>query len=92
MIHETLLRNHQTPEPIMSLSREQLHDELLVLHAQGGDRDAFEQLAQRWYERLWRHAYRLTGDRESAGDVLQEAWLSITRSLPGLDDASRFRS
>jgi RNA polymerase sigma factor (sigma-70 family) len=66
-------------------------DELLVLRAQEGSREAFEALATRWQERLWRHARRLTGRDDAAWDALQEAWIGIAGGLAGLRDAGAFR-
>jgi len=59
--------------------RERIEDELLVLRSQEGDASAFEQLVGRWQERLWRHAWRLTGNEDAAWDALQEAWIGIGR-------------
>jgi RNA polymerase sigma-70 factor (ECF subfamily) len=67
-------------------------DELLVLRAQEGDGRALALLARRWNQRLWVHAYRLTGDRDGGSDAAQEAWLAIVRGLPYLDDVGRFRA
>ena len=69
---------------------ERLNDELLVLRSQEGDLSALENLVERWQERLWRHAWRLTGDEDAAYDVLQESWLAITRGLRRLQDAAAF--
>ena len=46
--------------------QERLNDELLVLRCQEGDREAFAALVGRWQPRLWRHAWRLTGDEGAA--------------------------
>lgn len=70
--------------------RERIADELLVLKSQEGDWEAFEQLVGRWQERLWRHAWRLLGQEDMAWDVLQEAWIGISRNLRRLDDAGAF--
>lgn len=70
--------------------QERINDELLVLRCQEGDSAAFDLLVGRWQERLWRHAWRLTGDEDAAWDVLQEAWIGISRGLGRLDDAAAF--
>jgi RNA polymerase sigma-70 factor (ECF subfamily) len=67
-----------------------IYDELLVLRSQGGDATAFEELVGRWQERLWRHAWRMTGDHDAAWDVLQEAWMGISRGLRRLEDPAAF--
>jgi RNA polymerase sigma-70 factor (ECF subfamily) len=71
---------------------DRLNDELLVLRCQEGDAEAFEVLVGRWQRRLWRHAWRLTGDESTAWDVLQEAWIGISRGISRLADAAAFRT
>ncbi len=70
--------------------RDRLNDELLVLRCQEGDAEAFEALVDRWQPRLWRHAWRLTGDESAAWDALQEAWIGISRGLNRLADPAAF--
>ena len=69
---------------------EQIADEILVMDAQGGDREAFDLLVLRWQKRFWRHAFHLTGGIEAAWDIAQESWLDIVRGLTSLNDAARF--
>jgi RNA polymerase sigma-70 factor, ECF subfamily len=70
--------------------QDRLNDELLVLRCQEGDTEAFELLVGRWQRRLWRHAWRLTGDESAAWDALQEAWIGISRGIGRLADAGAF--
>jgi RNA polymerase sigma-70 factor (ECF subfamily) len=70
--------------------RAEVFDELLILRHQGGDSSALETLAGRWNARLFRHACRLTRDRDLASDALQDAWLAIARGLKRLQDPTRF--
>ena len=70
--------------------RERATDNLLVLRCQEGDAGAFDDLIGRWQERLWRHAWRLTGSRDAAWDVMQEAWITVIRDIRGLKDAAAF--
>lgn len=70
--------------------REQTVDELLVLRCQEGDARAFDELIGRWQERLWRHAWRLTGSQDAAWDVIQEAWITISRDIRRLQDPAAF--
>lgn len=69
---------------------ERATDELLVLHCQEGNSSAFDELVARWQERLWRHAWRLTGRQDAAWDALQDAWITIGRDLYGLNDPAAF--
>jgi RNA polymerase sigma factor (sigma-70 family) len=69
---------------------DRLNDQLLVLRCQEGDAEALELLVDRWQRRLWRHAWRLTGDESAAWDALQEAWIGISRGINRLVDAAAF--
>lgn len=76
----------------MSRTHEDIEDELLVLQCQDGDAKALAALIARWQPRLGRLAWRLTGEREAARDIVQDAWLTIVRRINRLDDPARFRS
>lgn len=76
----------------MSRTHEDIQDELLVLQCQEGDAKALEAIIERWHPRLGRLAWRLTGEREAAQDIVQDAWLTIVRGIKRLDDPARFRS
>jgi RNA polymerase sigma-70 factor (ECF subfamily) len=65
-------------------------DEYLVASAKAGDRQAFAQLVRRWQRKLVAHAWRLTGDMESARDAVQVAWVEIVRGLDRLQDERAF--
>ncbi len=75
------------PNPV-----EQIADEILVIDAQTGDREAFDRLVSRWQKRLWRHALVLTGLTNVAWDISQESWLDIVRGLGRLNDPAKFGS
>lgn len=85
-------RRATVPMRTMSRTPEDIQDELLVLRCQEGDDDALRALITRWQPRFGRLAWRLTGNRESARDAVQETWLAIVRGLRRLDDPARFRS
>jgi RNA polymerase sigma-70 factor (ECF subfamily) len=71
---------------------EQIADEILVMDAQSGRREAFDMLVSRWQKRLWWHALNLTGRTEAAWDITQESWLNIVRGLTRLNDPAKFGS
>jgi RNA polymerase sigma factor (sigma-70 family) len=75
----------------MAEQDERIIDELLVMECQDGSVRALDRLVSRWQKRLWRYAYRLTGDAEAAWDVTQESWLGVIRGLARLHDPARFR-
>lgn len=76
----------------MSRTPEDIQDELLVLRCREGDSAALEALIARWQTRFGRLAWRLTGQREAAQDIVQDAWLAIVRGLRRLDDPAFFRT
>lgn len=62
-----------------------------MLRCQSGERAAFDALVARWYPRLQKLAAGLTGDRDAACDLVQDAWVAIIRDLRRLNDPARFR-
>lgn len=74
----------------MSFGAARILDEYLAAAARAGDRDAFKMLAERWHSKLVAHAWRLTGDKESALDAAQAGWIEIVRGLPRLQDERAF--
>lgn len=69
---------------------QQIRDGLLVLRCQQGDGAAFADLVQRWQERLWRHAYRLTANQDAAADIVQDSWMAVVKGIGRLQDADAF--
>jgi len=65
-------------------------DEALAALAAAGEECAFEQLVSRYQGRVYRLAWRLTGDEADAKDVLQEAFLAAYRGLGGFRGDARF--
>jgi RNA polymerase sigma factor (sigma-70 family) len=68
----------------------QVFNDILVMLALEGDREALNKLARRWWPRHYTHASRLLGNHEGAADVVQEAWSQILAGLRKLNDVSRF--
>lgn len=75
------------PEPL-----EDWDDATLVGRSVSGDDQAFAVLVRRYQAPLYRHAWRLTQDRRTAEDVVQEAFVTAWRRLPNLERAESFRS
>ena len=67
-----------------------IRDGLLVLRCQQGDGTAFADLVERWQERLWRHAYRLTTSQDAAADIVQDSWMAVVSGIGRLQDADAF--
>ncbi len=62
----------------------------LVVRAQTGDREAYEQLARGIARRLFLVAHRIVRDDAAADDATQDALVAIWRDLPSLRDPDRF--
>ena len=65
-------------------------DEALAARAAAGEEPAFEELVARYQARVYRLAFRLTGDEGDAKDVLQETFIAVYRGLPAFRADSRF--
>jgi RNA polymerase sigma-70 factor, ECF subfamily len=59
-------------------------DEELLQRANDGEPEAFEALYRRYRDWVHRLAWRFTGNRQDALDVLQETFLYLLKKLPGL--------
>ena len=66
-------------------------DELqVVTAARAGDVSAFETLVNRYERKIFRLGMNITGSREDAEDVMQEAFLKAYEHLPEFEGNSRF--
>jgi RNA polymerase sigma-70 factor, ECF subfamily len=64
----------------------------LVIAAQGGSKDAFEQLQTLYRFRLYKIIFSITRNREDAEDALQETFLSAFLALGKFEGRSKFGS
>ncbi len=60
-----------------------LGDEALVRLAARGSESAFSAIFDRHHQALYRYAMTIVGNREDAFDTVQNAFVSLLRSLPG---------
>jgi RNA polymerase sigma-70 factor, ECF subfamily len=67
-------------------------DETLAARFRGGDPTAFNVLVRRYQGRVVAVAYRLTGNREEALDVAQEAFIKAYRKIDQWKPTGSFRS
>ena len=67
-------------------------DFILVVRAQRGERDAFEELVRRTSRLIFARLYLETGDRHHAEDMVQETLLTAFRTLGQLTQPERFRA
>ena len=61
-----------------------------VAAARGGDKAAFERLVRETYSGVFTLAARITGNRDDAADVAQEAYIRAYRGLVDFRGESRF--
>jgi RNA polymerase sigma-70 factor, ECF subfamily len=64
----------------------------LIRAAQRGDRDAFAQLVERYWSRLYRWLYHLAHDRHQAEDLAQETFLKALGNLARFEAGTNFRA
>ena len=62
----------------------------LIRRAQGGDRDAFAQLLERFEKPVYHQALRMVGHVEDAADLTQEVFLKVWQGLPSFQGDSSF--
>jgi len=80
-----------TPPAVSGGSPKPVDDQMLVRRAQRGDLDAFDQLIQRYQERIYSAIYHMTANHEDANDLAQETFIKAYRALPSYKgDASFF--
>jgi RNA polymerase sigma-70 factor, ECF subfamily len=70
---------------------QRLHERIVVLRAQTGDRAAFHELVMLYQERLTYYVHRVVQDWHQARDILQQVWLDVFRRLGKLRSPAAFR-
>jgi RNA polymerase sigma-70 factor (ECF subfamily) len=68
-----------------------IRDEWLALRCQTNEPGAYEELIAAMEQPLLYYAIRLTGNRDTALDVLQETWIRALRGIPKLKDPGSIR-
>lgn len=58
-----------------------MNEELLVRKAKQGDSDAFEELMQDYFKRIYNIALRMAGNADDAADMTQEIMLKLFRNI-----------
>jgi len=68
----------------------EISDAAAVSRARAGDDDGFRLLVDRYSQRIFRVAYRMTGNEHDADDVVQEAFLRAYRQLRSFEERANF--
>ena len=71
--------------------RRALEDEWIAVRCQLGEREAFDELIQRWHGPIRQYLRNLTDD-DAAQDIAQDIWLRVLRGIGGLRDPAKLRS
>ena len=66
--------------------------EALAVRARNGDAQAFAELVEAHYERIYRTAWRWCGNRDDAEDIAQEVCVKLGQAIAGFDGRSAFSS
>lgn len=69
-----------------------MHSVALVERGMQGEREAQGKLVQLWYKRIYNFGYKFFFDHDLAMEAAQKTFIAMCRSLPALQDASRFKS
>lgn len=69
---------------------ERARDGALIARVRADDPDAFGELYDVWFDRVYNVVLRIVRDRETAAEVTQDAFLSAWRKLDGLEDPASF--
>lgn len=65
-------------------------DEKIARRAQGGDKEAYGQLVERYESKLIRYGSKFLNNREDIKDLVQEVFLKAYRNIKSFDISRRF--
>ena len=74
----------------MTTPKETVHQQLLLVRCQRGDREAMEELIATWEKRLFYYIRRMVDQEADAWDVMQKTWIKVFRRLKSLKDPQSF--
>ena len=77
-------------KPLGRGALKRLEDAELVSYYLGGQRFAFNEIAERYQDRLLNFIYRTIGDRDRAEDLVQETFVRVYRHLHRFDTTRKF--
>lgn len=69
-----------------------LSDEVLATQASRSDMESFEELMKRYEKPVLGIAFKITGNKENAEEVLQDTFISIYKNLPNFRNDSSFKT
>ena len=87
---DTFSLRGRTVLQVSMAARENDPDRDLVLRAQGGDTQSFDQLVIKYSRQIYSLIYNMTSDKEDTHDLMQEAFAKAYRSLRHFRGKSTF--
>lgn len=69
-----------------------MQDHELIKHIRQGDRALFGELADRYYNDIFRYCYYQTGNKQAAWDCTQETFYHLMRFLDSYTEKGRFKA
>ena len=87
---EALAKRRAQPVKVERPSLKHLDDSEVVAVFLAGEKRAFNELVERYQNRLLNFIYRTTGDRERAEDLVQETFIRVYRHLHRFDQSKKF--
>lgn len=74
----------------MKVAYREMKDDQLVLESQAGDTRAFDELVNRYQDKVYRLAFKILRHEEDAAEALQDAFLSAFRGIKKFKAESTF--
>ena len=90
VIHKTDLPVESPAETKPEMTEAQAHDVALVKAARDGDMRAYDELVQRYQERIYATIYHMTSNHEDANDLAQETFIKAYSALKSFKGDSSF--
>jgi RNA polymerase sigma factor (sigma-70 family) len=90
VIHKTDLPVESPAESKPEMSEAQAHDVALVKAARDGEMRAYDELVQRYQERIYATIYHMTSNHEDANDLAQETFIKAYSALKSFKGDSSF--
>src|SRR5258706_9736085 len=87
---EPARRNAPREEPQAQPVPEPVEEKVLVDRARNGDLGAYDDLVQRYRERIYATVYHMTSNHEDANDLAQETFIKAFKALKSFKGNSSF--
>ncbi len=81
---------HQPQDPMTPVAPGAEDDAGLIRLAQRGDRDAYDRLVRRYLPRAYTVAFRVSGNRQDAEDLVQDGFMAAYRSIDRFETGRPF--